>query len=177
MGRLTLFLPVVFFLGLTVILLLGLDKDPTDLPSALIGEPFPEFDLYYLASEKEKVGRTALLGETTLVNVWATWCYACRIEHAMLNQLSEQGVRIVGLNYKDNRQAALKWLQQRGDPYDFSIFDVDGLLGIDLGVYGAPETFLLDADGIIQHRRVGVIDERVWAAEFEQKVRRLGASQ
>ncbi|MDA8681935.1 DsbE family thiol:disulfide interchange protein [Porticoccaceae bacterium] len=175
MGRLTLFLPVVFFIGLTIILLFGLDKNPTDLPSALVGEPFPEFDLFYLKSEQDKVDRSELLGEATLVNVWATWCYACRIEHAMLNQLSEQGVRVVGLNYKDKRQDALQWLEQRGDPYEFSVFDVDGLLGIDLGVYGAPETFLLDAEGVIHHRRVGVIDERVWAAEFAQVYQQLRA--
>jgi cytochrome c biogenesis protein CcmG/thiol:disulfide interchange protein DsbE len=94
----------------------------------------------------------------------------------MLNQLSEQGVRVVGLNYKDKRQDALQWLQQRGDPYEFSLFDVDGLLGIDLGVYGAPETFLLDAEGVIHHRRVGVVDERVWAAEFAEVYQQLRAA-
>ena len=90
----------------------------------------------------------------------------------MLNQLAEQGVRIVGLNYKDSRPAALRWLQERGDPYQLNLFDPRGELGFDLGVYGAPETYLLDAEGIVRHRRVGVVDERIWAGELGQLYRK-----
>jgi cytochrome c biogenesis protein CcmG/thiol:disulfide interchange protein DsbE len=108
-----------------------------------------------------------------LVNIWATWCFACRIEHPYLNGLAEQGVAIIGLNYKDNRLLAQQWLAERGDPYQMTIFDPQGTLGIDLGVYGAPETYLVDAQGIIRHRRVGVVDERIWNKEFRDLYNQL----
>ncbi|KRO93360.1 MAG: DsbE family thiol:disulfide interchange protein [Proteobacteria bacterium] len=166
MNRIALFLPLALFAVLTVVLLLGLDKDPAELPSALVGEPFPIFSLPSLHDANQMLAEQDILGDVVLVNVWATWCFACRIEHAMLNQLAEQGVKVIGLNYKDNREAAIDWLRKRGDPYAFSIFDERGGLGIDLGVYGAPETYLLDATGTIRHRRVGVVDDRVWNSEF-----------
>lgn len=166
MNRLALFIPLALFVGLSLVLLFGLDKDPTDLPSALVGEAFPVFNLPSLKDEQNVVTEQDFNGEVVLVNVWATWCFACRIEHPMLNKLSEQGVKIIGLNYKDQRAGALAWLAERGDPYQFNIFDAKGSLGIDLGVYGAPETYLVDADGIIRHRRVGVVDDRVWESEF-----------
>ncbi|CAI8261836.1 DsbE family thiol:disulfide interchange protein [Porticoccaceae bacterium] len=166
MNRLALFLPLALFVGLSLVLLFGLDKDPTDLPSALVGEAFPEFMLPTLQDETKLVSQQDLQGQVLLVNVWATWCFACRIEHPNLNELAEQGVVIVGLNYKDQRNAAKLWLLERGNPYSFNIFDDQGSLGIDLGVYGAPETYLVDADGVIRHRRVGVVDKRVWDSEF-----------
>ncbi len=166
MNRLALFVPLVLFIGLSLILLLGLDKDPTELPSALVGEPFPAFNLPSLEDAQNTVTEQDFKGDVVLVNVWATWCFACRIEHPMLNDLSQQGVKIIGLNYKDQRAGAKAWLVERGNPYQFNIFDAQGSLGIDLGVYGAPETYLVDAEGIIRHRRVGVVDERVWNAEF-----------
>ena len=166
MNRIALFLPLALFAVLTVVLLLGLDKDPAELPSALVGEPFPIFSLPSLHDANQMLAEQDILGDVVLVNVWATWCFACRIEHAMLNQLAEQGVKVIGLNYKDNREAAIDWLRKRGDPYAFSIFDERGGLGIDLGVYGAQETYLLDATGTIRHRRVGVVDDRVWNSEF-----------
>lgn len=166
MNRLALFIPLALFVGLSLVLLLGLDKDPTELPSALVGEAFPVFNLPSLKDKQNVVTEQDFNGEVVLVNVWATWCFACRIEHPMLNKLSEQGVKIIGLNYKDQRAGALAWLVERGDPYQFNIFDAKGSLGIDLGVYGAPETYLVDADGIIRHRRVGVVDDRVWESEF-----------
>jgi cytochrome c biogenesis protein CcmG/thiol:disulfide interchange protein DsbE len=166
MNRLALFLPLALFVGLSLVLLFGLDKDPTDLPSALVGEAFPEFMLPTLQDETKLVSQQDLQGQVLLVNVWATWCFACRIEHPNLNELAEQGVVIVGLNYKDQRNAAKLWLLERGNPYSFNIFDDQGSLGIDLGVYGAPETYLVDADGVIRYRRVGVVDKRVWDSEF-----------
>ena len=173
MNRLALFIPLALFAGLSLVLLLGLDKDPTELPSALVGEPFPVFNLPALNDEKNRVTEQDFKGEVVLVNVWATWCFACRIEHPWLNSLAEEGVAIVGLNYKDHRKLAQDWLQERGDPYQFSIFDPRGVLGIDLGVYGAPETYLVDAQGIIRHRRVGVVDERVWNEEFRDLYQQL----
>lgn len=167
-GRLALFLPLGLFAALSIVLLLGLEKDPTELPSALVGERFPEFTLPDLDHPDRLVDRGNIEGEVLLVNVWATWCFACRIEHPHLNRLAEQGVKIVGLNYKDQRKAAKLWLLERGNPYAFNIFDADGSLGIDLGVYGAPETYLVDAQGIIRHRRVGVVDQRIWDQEFSE---------
>ena len=175
MNRLALFLPLALFAVLTIVLLLGLDKDPAELPSALVGEPFPVFTLPSLYDANRSLDERNIAGEVVLVNVWATWCFACRIEHVMLNQLAEQGVKVIGLNYKDNREAAIDWLKERGDPYVFSIFDEQGRLGIDLGVYGAPETYLLDATGTIRHRRVGVVDDRIWDSEFRDLYAQLMA--
>ena len=108
----------------------------------------------------------ALQGKVRLLNVWATWCPACRAEHDYLQQLADSGVAIVGLNYKDEREAALKWLQQLGNPYEFNIYDPKGTLGFDLGVYGAPETYVIDAKGLVRYRHVGEVNERVWQSKF-----------
>lgn len=167
MTRVALFVPLLLFVVLSIVLLLGLDKNPQELPSALIGDPFPEFFLPALDDSQRVVSREDFKGQVLLVNVWATWCFACRIEHPMLNKLAEQGVILVGLNYKDQRAEANVWLDKRGNPYQFNIFDAEGSLGIDLGVYGAPETYLVDAQGYIQHRRVGVVDEAIWDEEFK----------
>jgi len=98
----------------------------------------------------------------TLVNIWATWCVSCRVEHPYLNKLAESGVRIVGLNYKDDTVAAQQWLTDLGNPYQWNIVDKDGRLGVDLGVFGAPETYVLDKQGVIRYKHVGVVDQRVW---------------
>lgn len=166
MNRLAMFLPLALFLVLSIILLMGLEKDPAVLPSALIGEKFPEFDLIALDDEHRRVSKADIIGEVALVNVWASWCYACRIEHKTLNQLSEQGIKIIGLNYKDQMHDAMLWLENLGDPYALSVSDLKGRLGLDLGVYGAPETYLIDSQGTIRYRRVGVVDHRVWNNEF-----------
>ena len=172
MNRLALYAPLAVFLVLSIFLFKGLDRDPTELPSALVGEAFPTFTLPAL-KDGRLLSEQDLKSQVTLVNVWATWCFACRIEHPMLNKLAEQGVVIVGLNYKDQRAEAKAWLDQRGNPYQFNIFDAEGSLGIDLGVYGAPETYLVDAQGHIQHRRVGVVDEAIWDEEFKSLYERL----
>ena len=166
MNRFALFAPLAVFVVLSLFLLKGLDRDPTELPSALIGETFPVFTLPAL-NRDQMITEQDLKSQVTLVNVWATWCFACRIEHPMLNQLADMGVAIVGLNYKDQNDKAQTWLEQRGNPYLFNIVDTDGSLGFDLGVTGAPETYLVDAQGVIRHRRVGVVDQRVWDNEFK----------
>ncbi|MFL2499696.1 MAG: DsbE family thiol:disulfide interchange protein [Porticoccaceae bacterium] len=166
MTRIALFIPLVVFAILTLFLLKGLDRDPTELPSALVGEAFPNFVLPSLADEQKFLSERDLGSRVVLVNVWATWCFACRIEHAMLNQLATEGVAIIGLNYKDQNQQARQWLEQKGNPYVFNIIDSEGILGFDLGVTGAPETYLVDAQGIIRYRRVGVVDQRVWDDEI-----------
>ena len=160
------FIPLAAFALLALLLFKGLSIDPTALPAARLGQPFPDFSQPELLTE-EVIGASALQPRPALVNVWATWCYSCRVEHPYLLALAAQGVPIYGLNYKDERESAKNWLDLRGDPYAFSIFDVRGSLGLDLGVYGAPETYLIDGKGVIRHRRVGVVDERVWSNEFQ----------
>ena len=142
-------------------------NDPHQLPSALLGKPFPEFTAPLLGEPGASVTRDALLGSPVLVNVWATWCVTCKAEHAELMRINaETNLRIVGVNYKDSPAKALRWLADYGDPYEFTLEDRDGSLGIELGVYGAPETFLLDAQGDIVYKRVGDVNPRVWQQEI-----------
>jgi len=165
-SRLKLFIPLMVFVVLAVFLLNGLERDPNAMPSALIDRPVPVFSLPVLGDEARQVDQFILQGQPSLLNVWATWCIACRVEHAYLNKLSGQGVRIIGLNYKDDLVEAKKWLAEKGDPYELSVIDANGRLGLDLGVFGAPETYVVDRSGTIRYKHVGVIDDRVW----QQKV-------
>ncbi len=166
-------LPLVGFVALLGLLWQGLGKDPTLLPSALLDHPLPPFRAPTLADPQRFVTPVDLQGNIALLNVWATWCPTCQAEHAALKMLAGQGVIIYGVNYKDDRDKALQWLQQLGDPYRFNIDDAAGQLGIDLGVYGAPETYLLDARGVIRYRHVGALDERVWQEDFLPRIRVL----
>ena len=166
MRRGLLLVPLAIFLALAVLLYRGLFLDPQELPSALIGKPFPDFSLVSLDNTETTLTRADLLGKPALVNVWATWCPSCRAEHPVLNKLAEAGVNIYGINYKDQREAAQKWLCDLHNPYQLNIEDPKGTLGLDLGVYGAPETFFVDANGIIRHKFVGVVDEKVWREQL-----------
>jgi cytochrome c biogenesis protein CcmG/thiol:disulfide interchange protein DsbE len=172
MKRLLLLLPLAFFLVGAVFLYRGLYLDPSELPSALIGKPVPEFSLPAVDGEKT-LTRADLLGKPALLNVWATWCISCRVEHPVLNKLAQQGVGVYGVKYKDENAAALKWLKEFQNPYQLNINDKDGSLGLNLGVYGAPETFLIDSKGIIRHKFVGVIDEVVWREQLASKYQEL----
>lgn len=161
--RVLLFTPLLVALGLGLFLWKGLSLNPQELPSAMIGKPFPAFAMPSLANAERTLTEADITGEPMLVNVWATWCPSCKEEHDQLNLIKNRdGVKIVGINYKDERQAALEWLDRYEDPYALSIYDVDGKLGLDLGVYGAPETYVVDAQGIIRHRYAGPVDEQVW---------------
>ncbi|MCQ4312639.1 DsbE family thiol:disulfide interchange protein [Pseudomonas stutzeri] len=162
MKRLLMLLPLALFLVVAVFLYRGLFLDPTELPSALIGKPLPSFSLPSVEDPQRLISAQDIKGKPALVNVWATWCVACKVEHPVLNKLAAQGVNIYGVNYKDDNAAAQKWLRDFHDPYQLNIRDEQGSLGLDLGVYGAPETFIVDKQGIIRHKYVGVIDERVW---------------
>ncbi len=162
MPRLILFVPLVLFLILGALLWKGLSLDPRELPSALLNKPFPDFNLTALRNPDQPVTKNDFAGKTVLVNVWATWCPSCRDEHAQLLAIAKEGMPIIGLNYKDERDKAITWLTQLGDPYQFNIFDQIGMLGLDLGVYGAPETYIVDAQGIVRHRHVGVVTPEVW---------------
>jgi len=160
--RFILFLPLVVFLGIGIFLYRGLQLDPTELPSALLNKPIPEFSLSSLYNPEHMLTAADLKGQPALVNVWATWCPSCKEEHAQLNRIKAEGYKVIGVNYKDDRQKAQLWLQQYLDPYAENVFDEQGSLGLDLGVYGAPETYVIDAEGIIRFKHVGVVDERVW---------------
>jgi cytochrome c biogenesis protein CcmG/thiol:disulfide interchange protein DsbE len=172
-SRLKLFIPLGLFFLLAVLLFRGLSLDPQALPSALIDRPLPVFSLPTLKAQ-ELLSEADIRGEPVLLNVWATWCIACRVEHPYLQQLADGGVTNVGVNYKDDSDAAREWLQELGDPYRASIVDADGSLGLDLGVYGAPETYFVDAAGVIRYRHVGVIDERIWSGRLQAIYEALG---
>lgn len=174
--RLKLFAPLLIFALLALLLFRGLSLDPREMPSALIDKPLPEFELFSLG-EQRTLTRGDVIGQISLFNVWATWCVSCRVEHPYLQQLADAGIPIVGVNYKDEDAAALRWLQDLGNPYTVNIADRDGTLGLDLGVYGAPETYVVDADGVIRYRHVGVVDERVWRSILEPIVLELTATQ
>ncbi|WP_181296642.1 DsbE family thiol:disulfide interchange protein [Pseudomonas sp. Q2-TVG4-2] len=166
MKRLLMLLPLAIFLLVAVFLYRGLFLDPTELPSALIGKPLPSFSLPSVEDPQRLITAEDIKGKPALVNVWATWCVACKVEHPVLNKLAAQGVNIHGVNYKDDNADAQEWLKDFHDPYQLNIRDEQGSLGLDLGVYGAPETFLVDKQGIIRHKYVGVIDERVWREQL-----------
>lgn len=170
------FLPLAVFAVLAGVLYLGFTlRDPHLLPSALLNKPFPDFALPILGAG-EQANRARLLGEPRLVNVWATWCPTCLAEHGELLRIrAETGLSIVGINYKDDATKALAWLGRHGDPYDFSIFDGNGDLGLELGVYGAPETFLVDAEGVVRYKHVGAVTAAVWSDELAPALDSLGA--
>ena len=172
MKRLILLVPLALFLGMAAFLYKGLFLDPQELPSALIDKPLPTFSLPDLQAPQTLITQADFKGPA-LINVWATWCPTCKAEHQMLNSLAKAGVTIYGVNYKDDAEAARKWLKDYLDPYQRTLVDAQGSLGLDLGVYGAPETFLIDAQGIIRHKYVGAIDERVWRQELAPRYQAL----
>jgi cytochrome c biogenesis protein CcmG/thiol:disulfide interchange protein DsbE len=149
-------MPLIVFVALVIFLAIGLTLNPRIVPSPLIDKPAPQFELPLL-SEDGKFSNKDLIGHVTLVNVWASWCFACRQEHEAVKYLGRNGVRIIGLNYKDEPENAKAWLAKLGNPYEAVAADYDGRVGIDWGVYGAPETFLIDQDGIIRHKVIGPI--------------------
>lgn len=164
MSKVALFVPLAAFILLASVLSAGffLD-DPHHLPSELVGKPLPQFKLADVNNPQRSITSEDLLGEVTLLNVWATWCPSCVAEHPQLMKIASEGsVRLVGVNYNDDVSKAQQWLRQLGDPYWVSVADTRGTLGIDLGVYGAPETFLMDASGVIRFRHVGVVTDRIW---------------
>jgi cytochrome c biogenesis protein CcmG, thiol:disulfide interchange protein DsbE len=150
--------PLGIFIILVIFLARGLMLNPHDVPSPLIGKPAPEFLLPQVQDVNQQFGRKDLLGKVTLLNVWASWCVACRQEHPLLVQLARSGqVEIYGLNYKDTREDAMRWLNQLGNPYKVSAFDQEGRVGIDYGVYGVPETYVIDKQGIIRYKLIGPV--------------------
>ena len=167
-------LPLAVFAALAAILYLGFSlRDPHLLPSALLDKPVPQFDLPTLGDAR-RASRADLIGAPRLVNVWATWCPTCLAEHGELLRIrAETGLSIVGINYKDDAAEAIAWLNRYGDPYDFNIVDANGDLGVNLGVYGAPETFLVDAEGVVRYKHVGAVTAAVWRDELAPALRAL----
>lgn len=168
--------PVALFLVLGGFFAVGLSLDPSKLPSALIGRTVPAFDLDAIPGRPPGLSAEDLRGEVAIVNVFASWCTACKQEHPYWMSLSESGVVPVhGLNYKDKAEDALAWLADLGDPYDHVGADTDGRVAIDFGVYGVPETFVIDRDGRIAYKHVGAIDRRSLEEDILPVVRRLQA--
>ena len=154
-------LPLALFIGLVIIFIYGLQHDPSRIPSPFIDKPAPEFNLPTLQMPGKSIQLSDLKGKVSLLNVWASWCVACRSEHPVLVQaLKTNDLNLYGLNYKDKREDALRWLKQLGNPYIESAFDESGATGIDYGVYGVPETFVLDKSGIIRYKHIGPISKQ-----------------
>ena len=167
-------IPLVVFVVLVGFLWKGLALDPSEVPTPLLNKPAPAFNLQELQNASQTLSPANLRGKVWLLNVWASWCVSCREEHPVLLRFSKTGeVPIYGLNYKDSRDDALRWLQQFGNPYVVSGFDADGQVGIDYGVYGVPETYVIDRDGIIRHKHIGPITVDVWQDEIMPIVRKL----
>ncbi|MGD8842737.1 MAG: DsbE family thiol:disulfide interchange protein [Gammaproteobacteria bacterium] len=169
-------LPLGLFLAMAALLYRGLSIDPRLVPSPLIGKAAPEFSLSELKNPEARLSNADFKGRVSLMNVWATWCVSCRAEHQVLMQLARTGaVAIYGLNYKDERPAALRWLQQFGNPYRANAFDADGRVGIDWGVYGTPETFIVDKKGVIRHKHTGPLTWDIVQQEILPLVKQLQA--
>jgi cytochrome c biogenesis protein CcmG/thiol:disulfide interchange protein DsbE len=167
-------LPLILFFVLVGFLLVGLRLNPREVPSPLIDKPVPHFSLTQLAEEGKTFSDKDMIGQVWLLNVWASWCGACRDEHPLMVEFSKQRiVPIIGLNYKDQRQDGMQWLQQFGNPYQVSAFDDKGRVGIDLGVYGVPETFLIDKHGVIRLKHIGPLTPEVIKTELLPKIEEL----
>jgi cytochrome c biogenesis protein CcmG/thiol:disulfide interchange protein DsbE len=159
--------PLAIFILLVGFLAVGLRLDPREVPSPLVGKAAPAFDLPLLQQPGKRFAPGDMRGKVWLLNVWASWCVSCREEHPLLVELSKKGVLpILGLNYKDKGEDAQRWLAQFGNPYQLSVVDADGRIGIDYGVYGVPETYLIDGNGVIRYKQIGPIT----AAALEQKI-------
>jgi cytochrome c biogenesis protein CcmG, thiol:disulfide interchange protein DsbE len=167
-------IPLVVFIVLAIFLGRGLSLDPKEVPSPLIDKPAPTFSLSQLDKPSQMIGTEQLRGQVWILNVWASWCVACRDEHPVLVEFSKTGaVPIYGLNYKDKREPAMDWLRQLGNPYTASIFDENGRVGIDFGVYGVPETFVIDKQGVIRYKKTGPVTQETIQSTILPLVKKL----
>lgn len=169
-------LPLAVFLVLVAFLAIGLKLNPREVPSPLIGKPAPAFRVPMLDDGARTLARDDLLGKVWLLNVWASWCVSCREEHPVLVELAKRKVvPIYGLNYKDGRPDAMRWLSEWGNPYVASAFDPEGRVGIDFGVYGVPETFVIDQAGVIRQKHIGPLTPAILDDKILPLIRRLDA--
>lgn len=170
-------IPLILFLVLVGFLARGLVLDPREVPSPLVGKAAPVFELAQLANPQLNFSPAEMRGKVWLLNVWASWCVSCREEHPVLVALSKTGaVPLYGLNYKDQRQDGLRWLAQFGDPYALSAFDGDGRVGIDYGVYGVPETYVIDKAGVIRYKQIGPVTQEALEKKILPLVKELEKS-
>jgi cytochrome c biogenesis protein CcmG/thiol:disulfide interchange protein DsbE len=174
MKKLRMLIPLAVFLVLVVFLYVGLFRDPREIPSPLVNKPAPAFTLAQLHAPDKPISAADMKGQVWLLNVWASWCVSCREEHPLLVELAKaKVVPLVGLNYKDKNDLGIAWLRQNGDPYDFSVVDADGRVGIDYGVYGVPETFVIDKNGVIRYKQIGPITAEALEKKIMPLVREL----
>jgi cytochrome c biogenesis protein CcmG/thiol:disulfide interchange protein DsbE len=167
-------IPLAIFLVLMVFMAVGLTKDPREVPSPLIDKAAPEFALTQLDAPTQTIRRADMLGKVWMLNVWASWCEACRDEHPYLVEFAKlKALPIYGLDYKDQREPAQQWLAERGNPYDASLFDGNGRVGIDFGVYGVPETFIIDKQGVIRFKQIGALTPDVLSNKVLPLLRKL----
>ena len=167
-------IPLTVFAVLVGFFAKGLYLDPREVPSPLIGKPAPEFALTRLDQPEQTIRRADMLGKVWMLNVWASWCEACRDEHPFLVDFAKlKALPIYGLDYKDQREPAQAWLAERGNPYDASLFDQSGRVGIDFGVYGVPETFLIDKQGVIRFKKIGALTPEVLNDQVLPLLRKL----
>jgi cytochrome c biogenesis protein CcmG/thiol:disulfide interchange protein DsbE len=169
-------LPLVIFLTMVGFLAVGLKLDPREVPSPLVGKPAPLFSLPRLDNPEQVMSPQDMLGKVWLFNVWASWCGACRDEHPVLMRLSRSGaVPVIGMDYKDMRQDAQQWLDQGGNPYVATVMDVDGRVGINYGVYGVPETYVIDKAGVIAYKQIGPVTDEALRDKILPLVQKLQA--
>ncbi|MDM3869777.1 DsbE family thiol:disulfide interchange protein [Porticoccus sp. W117] len=171
------FIPLLAFAVFALLLWWGLNsnRDIHAINSPLIDKPVPQFQLPLLFNPQQSADKSELTGEVTLLNFWGSWCYVCIQEHPFLTELASQGVNLVGVNYRDQRADALEWLGEHGNPFSQVWADSDGRFAIDMGVYAAPETYLVDKQGVIRYKRIGLINQLVWQQEMEPLYRQLMA--
>ena len=174
MKSLRLVIPLAVFVVIVAFLWVGLGRDPREVPSPLIDKPAPAFSLPDLLRPGTLVATSDFKGQVWLLNVWASWCVSCRVEHPLLVELAKSNVvPVIGLNYKDKPSAGMAWLTQNGDPYKLSVVDADGRVGIDWGVYGVPETFVVDKNGVIRYKQIGPITVEALQQKILPLVREL----
>lgn len=165
--RLFLFIPLAIFVLLGVLFWRGLSLDPNEMPSALLNKPVPAFELPVIPALENPQGlvtanQEMLKGKVSLLNVWATWCLPCKQELPFFNTLKAQGIQIYGINYKDDNAEAQRWLSDFHNPFVFSVLDADGRLGVNLGVFGYPETYVVDKQGVIRYKHIGEMNAQIW---------------
>jgi cytochrome c biogenesis protein CcmG/thiol:disulfide interchange protein DsbE len=164
------------FVGLVVLLAVGLQLNPREVPSPLIGKAAPQFELPLLMAPEKTFSQKEMLGAVWILNVWASWCPPCLEEHPVVTQLARSGIApVIGLNYKDAREDALPWLKRNGDPYKLSVYDVEGRIGIDYGVYGVPETYVIDRAGVIRYKHIGPLTPEVVQKKLQPLVKELAS--
>jgi cytochrome c biogenesis protein CcmG/thiol:disulfide interchange protein DsbE len=162
------------FVALVVLLAVGLTLNPREVPSPLIGKPAPAFELPLLHAPEKTFSQKDMLGKVWVMNVWASWCPPCLVEHPVVTALAKSGLApVIGMNYKDAREDALPWLKRNGDPFQFSVYDEKGRIAMDYGVYGVPETYVIDAKGVIRFKHIGPLTPEVQAKKIEPLIKEL----